>query len=445
MRAIIDAPPPVSGLPVRLCVKSLFLPSESFFPRADNFRFQKPFRFGWSHQLPEEPSASNLEDHPKSTEEDRTSSITQLNAAAADERAFRGGSLAEDPQNAEISFNLREPEPKEQLQLYQKTIVEFFKSCKNLREICIAQGIGWKTERMKYWIYVVTNYALPVVASRVKKMRIMVPQLRRAYIPVISDYFFIEPEEGERKVFSRSLKSLDITIHSMQEFRIPGNKDTIIKNQIAKFFPNVPNIESFGIAMTDLTRTPSPQIFSPLSAGAHLTSLNFCTIFISDTVTNHSSFEDFKTMIVSVPYLKSLEMKCIVLYHPYRAYDPDTDLPAPKPEAMLPSWGSELLPPINWATIFELLRKRLLHLTSYSFRHLMYGGGFVCPRKHRGGKVMLVVPTDQRYKMLKGEDSIDLLRADELISPYPRDYTELEALKQEVCNRRKVVGLGGGG
>ncbi|KAF3199724.1 hypothetical protein TWF192_003403 [Orbilia oligospora] len=407
MRAIIDAPTPVSGLPVRLCVKKLFLPSEFFFPRAQDFKFQKWCMFKWSQQLPKTDPTPELKDLPKPSttgspieDEDSLNLLARLRAAYLNEGAVRHGDLPEDPKNRDIKFDLKVSEFMQQFELYEKTIVEFLKACENLQQIYIAHGIGWGTERMKHWTYMVTNTALPVIAPRVRKMSIMVARMRCDYIPIISDYLFSTPEEGGKMVFS-SLTSLDITIHSVQSFREQSNKDRIAATQIANFLLNIPNINSFGIANTTLFRNPGPQVFSPLPESVHLTSLSLNTIFIPDITSDLPSFEDFKAMIISRPALKSLEMEYIVLYHPSmrcfpkRAYDPATDLPAPKPDTMLHSRGFEFPPWMNWAAVLELLRKRLLNLTSYRFRHLMYGGSLRRPgAAARGSNVLLFVPMD---------------------------------------------------
>ncbi|KAF3193634.1 hypothetical protein TWF225_009200 [Orbilia oligospora] len=458
MRAIIDAPTPVPGLPVRLCVKKLFLPSESFFPRAQDFKFQKWYMFEWSQQLPNPHPKPDLKNNPKPStsdlpieDEDSSNLLARLRAASLDERAVSHGDLPEDPKNQDIKFDLKVPEFMQQFELYEKTTVEFLKACENLQQICIAQGIGWGTERMKYWTYMVTNTALPTIAPRVREMSIMVARMRCGHIPIISDYLFSTPEQGGKMVFS-SLKSLDITIHSAQNFREQSNKDRTAANQIANFLLKIPNIDSFGIANTALFRNPGPRVFSPVPESVHLTSLSLCTIFIPDSISDLPSFEDFKAMIISRPAIKNLEMEYIVLYHPSmrcfpkRAYDPATDLPAPKPDTMLHSRGFEFPPWMNWAAVFELLRKRLLNLTSYRFRHLMYGGSLRRPRAAAmGSNVLLFVPMDQEYRTINSEKFADVVRVDEMISPYLKDYSEMEAFKQEIDNRRKIVGLGGGG
>ncbi|KAF3308217.1 hypothetical protein TWF173_001630 [Orbilia oligospora] len=458
MRAILDAPTPVSGLPVRLCVKKLFLPSESFFPRAQDFKFQKWYMFKWSQQLPKTDPKPDLKDNPMPSTAslpiecvEGLNLLARLRTSSIDDQAVWHGGLPEDPKNRDIKFDLEVPEFMQQFELYEKTIVEFLKACENLQQICIAQGIGWGTERIKYWARMVTNTALPVIAPRVRKMSIMVARMRCSYIPIISDYLFSTSEEGGKMVFS-SLKSLDITIRSAQSSRQQSNKDRITANQITNFLSNIPNISSFGIANTALFRNPAPQVFSPVPESVHLTSLSLCTIFIPDSTSDLPSFEDFKAMIVSRPAIKNLEMEYIALYHSStrcfskRNYDPATDLPAPKPDTMLHSRGFEFPPWMNWAAVFELLRKRLLNLTSYRFRHLMYGGKSKYPRATaRGSNVSLFVPMDREYRMINSEEFADVMRIDEIISPYLKDYSELEVFKQEIDNRRKIVGLGGGG
>ncbi|EGX46973.1 hypothetical protein AOL_s00097g212 [Orbilia oligospora ATCC 24927] len=392
--------------------------------------------FNWSQQLPKTDPKPDLEDNPMSStaslpieDDDVLNLLVRLRGSPIDEQAVWHGDLPEDPKNRDIKFDLKVPEFTQQFELYEKTIVEFLKACENLQQICIAQGI----------------------APRVRKMSIMVARMRCSYIPIISDYLFSTSEEGGKMVFS-SLKSLDITIHSTQSSREQSNNDRIAANQIANFLSNIPNINSFGIANTALFRNPAPQVFSPVPESVHLTSLSLCTIFIPDSTSDLPSFEDFKAMIVSRPAIKNLEMEYIALYHPSIRcfskinYDPATDLPAPKPDTMLHSRGFEFPPWMHWAAVFELLRKRLLNLTSYKFKHLMYGGNSKYPRAAaRGSNVSLFVPMDQEYRMINSEEFADVMRIDEIISPYLKDYSELEAFKQEIDNRRKIVGLGGGG
>ncbi|KAK6524592.1 hypothetical protein TWF281_011495 [Arthrobotrys megalospora] len=442
MRAIIDAPTPVSSIPIRQCIKNLFLPSESFFPHAHHFEFSHPAIFKWSYELPK--------DHPILKGEHHTLSDSTA------QRAVRSGELAEDPSDLEVRFDLGVKKFMDQFDLYSETIVEFLKACENIQKICIAIGIGWGSQRMKYWTLMTTSNALPVIASQIREMSVLMPRVRCAYIPIVSEYLYSTPVEGQQRVFS-SLTSLKITIHSTEKSRIPVDKERIVKKQIGSFLSNAPNINSYRIANSGLHGSPGPLIFSQFSERMKLSSLTLSTIFftaldkgpvLEDRIV--SAFKDFQAMIISLPSLTNLKMEGIIIHHvntgriAQGTFDPRSSLPMPTPEK-LPSHIFEELPPMNWTEVLVLLRNSLPKLTSYSFGHLMYG-------RHRRNevtrwkmKVMLIVPMDGKYEAVKFKGFFKETRGDELISPYRKDHLELETFKREINRRRGNIGLGSGG
>ncbi|KAK6497704.1 hypothetical protein TWF481_012107 [Arthrobotrys musiformis] len=423
-----------SNLRAPLCVKSVFLPSESFFPRAQYLQFSSNIRFDWCHELPR--------DHPMIKYQRRN--------YIDEERAITAGDVKDD-------FDPDDPEVAQRLALYERTLTQFLESCHNLQEICIAIGSGWKVERTIYWLFFVANNVLPGIRSKLRKLKVLIPKVWGAYIPLFTSYLRNAEEGGEDGEGGEggeeegeeggdywefpSLESLEITFNYVENAGVPGpaDKDKTARGQLARFLSRAPKLQSFGITFARMLPRPIPPILPSLSESTNLTSLSLCTIFLPGLYGASSTHEDFKTMITSRPSLTNLEMGAIVL-------DCSTHIAAfhNEPGSKITAAVRDTPPPGNWAAIFALIRKSLPKLTGYKFGYLMYGRYSGSAMVGGARRVLLVIPDDEKYKMVTPEHVEKEMWVGELISPYRGDHLELEALKKEVDRRRRDARLGSG-
>ncbi|KAK6346005.1 hypothetical protein TWF730_010339 [Orbilia blumenaviensis] len=443
MKAITSAPPPVIGPPVSACIRNLFLPSESFSPRADKFRFTGPCSFKWSHELPTDHSRLVGEEN----ESGRKFRIIQ------EHRAVYDGEITENLYNLSVRFDPEIPTFREEIELYESTITEFFEACENLQEITVAVGAGWNTDRIKYWSYMLMNSGFPVIVESIRRLRIFMPRVEVTYAPIVSEYLLTVPEDGKSKTFS-SLTSLDIVIHSL---RIPiiseaVEEHRVVNSQIKKFLSYTPNITSYSLSTTEFIRDTGDMIFPRFSENTHLTSLSLCTIFIPSGGM-YAEFREFREMVESAPSLMSLKIGLVTieLLNPRlvagNTYDPNRGLPSPIDEDF-PSWVFNTPPKTSWTNFFALVLKTLPKLTDYKFRQLTYGRNWsnMWSRAVSVGssKIVLMAPKDGKYATFTHADFVQETRDIELISPYPSDNLELKAFKKEINRRRACIGLGGG-
>ncbi|KAF3146093.1 hypothetical protein TWF703_005639 [Orbilia oligospora] len=145
MKAIIKSP----GL--QPYIRSLHLPSESFFPIARNFKLREGggYRFPWSRDLSKEVNPPAR----RHCYEQQT-----------DSKGYRG--YLEVPTNRNATFSFGVKRYQNEYDKYTKTLTQFLKTCVNLREIHITTGLGYEAERSEAWCTMIGSRVFPILAEQ---------------------------------------------------------------------------------------------------------------------------------------------------------------------------------------------------------------------------------------------------------------------------------------
>ncbi|KAK6524631.1 hypothetical protein TWF281_011533 [Arthrobotrys megalospora] len=161
-------------------IKTIYIPSESFFPFEKDFKFDQRCILPWSRELP-----SHEETPPPHDDLNLLSDVlkprnlrvwyTRRDAQHGSDYPFH-----EDPSNLSTNFSLTIPHFQQQFDSYLNTLIDLLEACPNLEAIDIAAGVAWDTKRMNCWVFMFRNILFPLIAKRleVKKLRIAAPNYR---------------------------------------------------------------------------------------------------------------------------------------------------------------------------------------------------------------------------------------------------------------------------
>ncbi|KAK6346004.1 hypothetical protein TWF730_010338 [Orbilia blumenaviensis] len=375
-------------------VKSLFIPSESFFPGLHSCRLPDNCKCRWTR----EP----LEGQP----------FHQMNSSD-----YYHGSRPSQRQRRE---NVPPP-PIDKIirktnEQYLDAMAALLEACMNLREVHIAIGAGWLNKRIAIWVSFITGILFPIMAKvGVEKVEMSMPDLG------LFRRFF---ENYNDKTVLRSFTFIAINIHSLGPGTTRKAKEEI-QERVSPFFFNIPNLTAYKIGnerkagTSELDR--SLRLLPPFSTMAKLTFLELNSMRFTESV-----YEEFLTLVNAVPLLRKLALVVIEVLR--------NRVSGPFEYQDMPSNSFVDLPRINWTTIFSILLQRLPQLVEPVFKALLYSDF----TDERGvWMVQPIVPVE----WIEKPTSVRITLGQEFISPYQGDHLALAAFKAEISKRRERVGL----
>ncbi|KAK6524587.1 hypothetical protein TWF281_011490 [Arthrobotrys megalospora] len=441
MKSIIKSP----GL--QPYIRSLHLPSESFFPIAKNFtlRSNGGYRFPWSRDLSEEvepPTRRNCYEQE------------------TDSRNYRG--YLEVPTNRKARFTFEVKRYKKEYDTYRKTLLDFLETCTNLRAIHITTGLGYDAERSGIWSLMIRNDVLPIL-SKHRIRRLDISAASADCLLKIFDGYDDEKalQSGELPAFP-SVTSLSIRTHHEANLSYPYDPAGVksgFRKRLNGFFSMVPNLTSCTVGNTDLSRR-AMELLPTSYTYANLSSLNISSVYLTEDL-----FGDFKSLISSMPSLTDLTLDTISLCLPGNRtveYYPELRLPFGVPESdefgpgflfgmsglfgssnnNVPTYTLEDIPAtMNWAYIFGMLQKKLPKLTAFSFKCLTYSG--LDSRSTFMPTLLVYIPVQDRedYNRRDFQTFARSTGGMELVSTLENDYLALGSLRQGINEKRQKFGL----
>ncbi|TGJ67537.1 hypothetical protein EYR41_006660 [Orbilia oligospora] len=457
MKAIIKSP----GL--QPYIRSLHLPSESFFPIARNFKLREGggYRFPWSRDLSKEVNPPAR----RHCYEQQT-----------DSKGYRG--YLEVPTNRNATFSFGVKRYQNEYDKYTKTLTQFLKTCVNLREIHITTGLGYEAERSEAWCTMIGSRVFPILAEQGIKRLDMSLASGDCLFKILHRYGQDTANGPSQIPMLSSVTSLFIKIDRecaayQQLFDLGGVK------RLNGFLSTLSNLTAYSMGNTEL-RQRSIELLPTQYTQHNITSLTLSCMYLSE-----ETFNNFKSSISSMRLLTNLTLDTIALSssaefqvddYPERKLPKAMTSPSP-PEAsasqfclfdsrdnLVNPFGSTYPPQNNfifdlflnptsrmitayelksfsglWKAIFAMLRERLTKLTEFSFKRLIY----TTPRPIDGRSALLFMPVQDRedynrrdfQKFARGTYNM------ELISTLESDYLALENLRNEVNERRHKCGL----
>ncbi|KAK6497702.1 hypothetical protein TWF481_012105 [Arthrobotrys musiformis] len=458
MKAIIKSP----GL--QPFIRSLDLPSESFFPIAKNFSWRSggSYKFEWSRVL------SKKVDPP-----------TRINCyeQQTDSAMYRG--YQEVPTNSNARFTFAVKRYKKEYETYMETLTAFLRKCVNLRAIHITTGLGYEAERSQKWCEMVRSAVFPILAHYdIKKFEISVAA-GECFWRMIEGYEHGETT-GDNTPGFPSVTSLAIKVHHETSYGHWYGEPPDRSNRFNCFLSAMPNLTTYSISRADLRRRSF--YFLPTSF-AHLTSLNMRFMNFDE-----EGFNNFKAMVTSIKALTDLTLDAIVLClpanlqleryterrHPIETAPAsgstsntlvfgDARPPNPGPfDAFLDSGNSfnfdpfdayseeesvptyaltDLSPTMTWKCTFDIFREQLPNLTEFSFKRLLYCNSCLPTSYDRNVLLYIPVQDSEHYNRTGFQKFARGTRDMELISPLVGDYFALGRLRGTVNENRRKYGL----
>ncbi|KAK6331746.1 hypothetical protein TWF718_002288 [Orbilia javanica] len=496
MKAIIKSP----GL--QPYIRSLHLPSESFFPIAKNFtlRVGGGYRFAWSRDLSKtvEPPAR------RNCYEQQT-----------DSSSYRG--YMEVPTNKNARFNLAIKRYQKEYETYTKTLTDFLEKCVNLRTIHITTGLGFDAERSDAWCLMINSKVLHILAKLpVRRIEISVASYT-CLSTMLRGYNCDPSVRSDGLPEFPSVTSVSIKGHHemfYRRFPFLGERDSEINNQLSGFLAAMPNLASYSVANTEL-RQRSVELLPTRCTYNGITSLSLSHIFLDQRI-----LEVFKAVLSDMPSVTTLSLDSIVLslsarreldiqreqrlpkgmsptpprdlrdlqnpfasqYVPFAdqsnpfadpsslfggsslfgntgnagtsstpstfgqgytspLFDFDMFIPSiPQREIEVPAYKlMELSLGTTWSSVFDLIQKRLPKLTDFFFQRLFYTDANIVT----GRDMLLYIPVQDRedYNRRDFEKFARGTRDMELVSTFETDYLALESFRNTVNERRQKFGL----
>ncbi|KAK6506366.1 hypothetical protein TWF506_011281 [Arthrobotrys conoides] len=457
MKAIINYP----GL--QPYIRSLHLPSESFFPIARNFTLREGaiYRFPWSRDLSKEvnPPAQN------NCYEQQT-----------DSKNYRAYLEVPTNRNAKFSFQVKRYE--NEYNKYTKTLTEFLKKCVNLRAIHITNGLGFEAERSRAWCSMIKSDVFPILAeSEVKRLDISVAS-GNCLSKIIGEYGLDAADRSGQLPVLSSITSLSI------ELGFEGYYDPISdagrSKTLSCFISSMPKLASFSIKNTRQKQRQLEMLPTQCTQN-NITSLTLGCMYFTE-----ESLGSFRAAISSMLSLTSLTLDTIVLSssadpqldiyperklprdiypdpeptdNPFCLFDPDSTGGLINPFAPtqltsnfnfdlflgeenlreIPTYAPNFSGPFGWKIIFDMFRERLPQLTEFSFKRLAY----TTTRRLNETNVILFIPVQDRehYNRRDFQRFARGTRNMELISTLEGDYLALESLRNAVNQKRHKYGL----
>ncbi|KAF3201962.1 hypothetical protein TWF106_011385 [Orbilia oligospora] len=155
-------------------IKTVFVPSESFFRRMDRFSFSNIGKFPWSFDHPRFPCNPA---HEPRTDVARAQVYWELGFYEAG--ALPGSLVIDNPNqfpwkvmhSREKVWRLEQDE-----YTYSKTLIDFFRAAVNVESVEFACGVGYLDERMDLWNSIIFHLLGELKNSRIQMIVLSVPQ-----------------------------------------------------------------------------------------------------------------------------------------------------------------------------------------------------------------------------------------------------------------------------
>ncbi|KAK6507760.1 hypothetical protein TWF481_006182 [Arthrobotrys musiformis] len=394
----------VTSSTVRRHIRSLFIPSECFFPLGKDVQFNSSDHYPWSRG----PALDWLAVQDYSQSPPVRKGVRGRPSHAKQTLMFHYP-FREFPTKPWQPFSLRLKEFREQEDAFSTALSSFIEACENLQEVHVAMGLGAETERMSVFGQILGKQLMPrIVAKEIRGLKISAPSPPKISLPFDGYAKSAQERFGEVPGFS-SLESLTIqpcygsTVESEnQDFKILLDAMTGLK--------------SFSLIMSKPLRRQSTRGIPryPTSANCpNLTSVRISSIFLGY---NEAYLHDF---ISSVPTITDLTLERIALPISNRL---------PESHDLLPR---------NWKALFQHILSSLPELTAYKFEHLAYGAIPEPMWWGRGNKeVHLLLPETVDKKELTPHSWNRALKGSELLSPFSEDFTGLQLFRKAIKSRR---------
>ncbi|KAK6525958.1 hypothetical protein TWF281_011000 [Arthrobotrys megalospora] len=396
-----------SSSTLRLHIRSLFVPSESFFPLGKDVQFNIKDNYPWSRGPVLDWLTTNNYSQATPVRKGIKGRRNHAEQTLMLHHPFR-----EYPTRPWQQFSLSQKEFREQHQEYSKALSEFLDSCGNLEEVHIAMGLGVDTARMPVFGRILGKYMIPRIISKgIRRLKVSAPSSGSVTLP------FRGYAESSNNLFGKLVEfsSLEsFVIHSCY-----GNIAWPASADFAVLFSTLTNLTSFNLLMSSPLKCESTrEIFgNPKSATSqHLTKVTLGSIFL------RQYDNQFEAFLSEVPTVTELILHYIVLQTAFR----------------LPENNS--LPQENWRYLFRHIITALPKLTTYKFGLLMYGAEHTWWGQFPKD-AQLLLPTGVDSTELNSRTWSNILRGFELVSPYEEDWKGLESLRTVVRDRRLVRGL----
>ncbi|KAF3107546.1 hypothetical protein TWF102_006929 [Orbilia oligospora] len=389
---------------IRPHVRSLFIPSESFFPLGKDVQFNTRDYYPWSRG-----SALDWLTVPDYSQALPVRKGSKGRPSHAKQTLMFHYPFREFPTKPWQGFSLRKKEFREQEQGYSTALSNLIEACENLEEIHIALGLGEDTARMLTFGKILGKHLMPqIVAKGIRKLVISVPSAHNISLP-FTEYVETSNERfGHLPNFS-SLESL-VVESCYGSSAEPASKDFVA------LLDTLTGLNYFKLSLSSPMSQHSTKGIScyPISSTCHnLTTVKLSSLFLGE---NEDFLENF---LSAVPTITDL-----VLYH--------IALPI---SSRLPENHSLLAK--TWRSLFQHISSVLPRLTTFQFRHLMYGATPEPIWWNRDKKdVLLLLPkTVNNQQLTTLAWSLSLAGA-ELVSPFDEDLKGLRFLRKVVRERR---------
>lgn len=389
---------------IRPHIRSLFIPSESFFPLGKDVQFNTSDYYPWSRG----PALDWLTVPDYSQALPIRKGIKGRPSHAKQTLMFHYP-FREYPTKPWQRFSLRQKEFREQEQGYRAALSDFIEACENLEEVHIAVGLGGDTERMSVFGKILGKHLMPrIVAKGIRRLVVSAPSAHSISLPFTGYVGSSKERFGNLPDFS-SLESF--TLQSCYGSGAePASKDFV------DLLDTLTGLNSFTLSMSSPLKRQSTRGLSryPISATCHnLTSVKLSSLFLGQ---NEDYLQDF---LSAVPTIQDLVLNQIALPISNRM-----------PE-------SHSLVAKTWRALFQHISTVLLKLKAYKFQHLMYGA---IPEPMWWGRnntdVHLLLPVMIDNEELTPHTWDTKLRGAELVSPFHEDLKGLQSLRKMIRDRR---------
>ncbi|KAK6522959.1 hypothetical protein TWF281_002386 [Arthrobotrys megalospora] len=438
----------IKSTELQSCIRSLYLPSESFFPIAKNFSLENSkgvYRLPWFR----EPHFHEPPAHPSYLEQEGPSVNVSQSSSFND-------AFFEVPTRRQMKFTLSIEGFKIETGIYTQTLFDFLRACPRLRDIHITTGFGFDAERMKFWSSMIGSEVFPILAEcGIEKLEISVASVDCLH-KMLTNY---DPKSMIPGTVFQSVTSLIIRIQNpiekwyLESRLVPVDWDHVsqFRHRLYRFLSCMPNLTFYSAGNSDIMR-PAIEIVPVPPECQRLTSLNLSFINFTKRV-----FQDFQELMKSPPPITKFTLDTgtiwasTLLQETYPREHQDWVSPA----CRLPSWSFETVPftagkvnmdtdtyscsfeqtwaEINWANMFAVFRKGFPKLTSFTFKRLLYSTTY--------GVLLVPIQDREDYNRTAFRDFVKGTWDMELISVFENDFLALEAFRREVNERRRGLGL----
>ncbi|KAK6513036.1 hypothetical protein TWF506_009198 [Arthrobotrys conoides] len=389
---------------IRPHIRSLFIPSESFFPLGKNVQFNTKDYYPWSRgpaldwlTVPDYSQALPVRKGSKG----RPSHAKQTLMFHYPFREF--------PTKPWQRFSLGQKEFREQEETYSTAVSSLIEACENLEDVHVALGLGVDTDRMRMFGRILGKHLMPkLVAKGIRKLMISVPSAHNISLPFTGYVENMKKRFGSLPDFS-SLESLVVQSCYGASFE-PRTED------FAVLLETLTSLEYFKYSLSSPMQRNSADGVPcyPVSATSHnLTTVKLSSLFLGG---NEDYLENF---LSAVPTIAEL-----ILYH--IALPISTRIPE-----------SHSLLAKTWGSLFQHISTVLPRLTAYQFHYLMYGAVPELEWWNRDkNDVHLLLPAAVNEERLTSTKWSQTLKGAELVSPFDEDLKGLRLLRKVIRDRR---------